>query len=272
MTQLYELDYDRTPFWRWDHLGLTACQKANYGNARNWFYPFRSGLNGFHSRMSGAAHHYQMIYAWLPQARWPKEFEYHISTFFFHADSALECLTFALNSLGYGIFGDGFLSVSDERSLRQISPNLMLDGLGGRRAPASATGFNRVFSKTKALWRSNISLIELVFEQHDVSKHRHTIYDGGSMRTDAPAGFWDLVQVEESDRPRFFPMKEVILGNDLRKPLEKRRHQEIEEWVYLEDIAAEFFDFISKTGHSILEDSTINIPIKVPLAANALDG
>ncbi len=86
----YILSYNRQPFWEWDRLALTACQKDNYGNAGNWFYAFRGGLNGFHARMAGAEHHYAMMHAWLPQVRTPQETEYHLAAFFFHIDSAIE--------------------------------------------------------------------------------------------------------------------------------------------------------------------------------------
>jgi hypothetical protein len=268
MSAPFELDYDKAPYWRWDHFGLAACQDGNYGNEPNWFYPFRGGLNGFHTRMEGAKYHYRMLHAWLPQRRLPTEFEYHLSTFFFNADSAVECLTFALNALGYAAFRGEFLSIADEKSLREITPQILLgnSSRSGRRSHTSPSGFSRIFQKTGALWRSRVSLLEQVFEQHDVSKHRHMIYVGGSGRTeDAPEGFWEELQVAEADRSRYYPMREIILGNDLKKPLEQRKSQHPEEFIYLEDIASDFFTLMSETGHTILEDSLTNIPLRVPL-------
>lgn len=267
MNTSFELVYDKVPYWQWDHFGLTACQRDNYGNNPNWFYPFRGGLNGFHTRMEGAKYHYRMLHEWLPQPRWPQEFEYHLSSFFFNADSAVECLAFALNALGYAAFREEFLSISDEASLRRIRPQLLLSDLPVLgRSHAQPTGFSRVFSNTCALWRSRLSLLQQIFEQHDVSKHRHMIYVGGSGRTeDAPEGFWEGLNISESERSRFYPMREVILGNDLKKPLEQRHGQQPEEFVYLENIAPDFFRFASDSGLTILADSVTNIPIQTPL-------
>src|SRR5258706_15623735 len=121
------LSYSRESFWDWDHFGLNACQDENYGNAGNWFFSFRGGLNGFHARMAGAEDHYALMHAWLPQVRSTKETEYHLASFFFHVDSAIECLVFALNALGWSIKANGFRDMKDASSLKRIGP---LDLLG----------------------------------------------------------------------------------------------------------------------------------------------
>jgi hypothetical protein len=259
----YVLSYLREPFWNWDHFVLTACQAANYGNFGNWFYSFRGGLNGFHARMAGAEHHYALMHAWLPQPRSPKETEYHLAAFFFHIDSAIECLVFALNALGYAVKKSSFRDIGDASSLRRIGPP---DLLGDpKRGVKQLKGYTELYPNTVALWASSRPLLELVFEQHNVSKHRHMIYEGGSMRTDAPPDFWENLDIKEEDRRHFFPVRDVILGNDLRKPLEKRKAQKVEEFIYLEDIADEFFSLISEVGRLILDDSTSNIPIQKKL-------
>ncbi len=86
------------------------------------------------------------------------------------------------------------------------------------------------------------------------------------MQTDAPSGFWDQLNITEENRHHFFPVHEVILGNDLRLPLEKRKQQAVSDLVYLEDIADEFFSFVSQTGSTIIHDSVSKIPINKPLS------
>ena len=175
MTELnYALTYVKEPFWDWDAFGRTACQDANYGNNCNWFFSFRGGLNGFHARMAGAEHHYALMHAWLPQIRIPKETEYHLATFFFQVDSAVECLVFALNTLGCAVKKNGFRDIGDASSLRQIAPQDLLGNPLKGLKPLS--GYIDLYPKTVALWASQRSLLDVTFEQHDVSKHRHGIY------------------------------------------------------------------------------------------------
>ena len=209
--------------------------------------------------MAGAEHHYALMHAWLPQERSPKETEYHLAAFFFHIDSAIECLVFALNALGYTVKKSGFLNIGDTSSLKEIMPKNLLGNTQNEFKPLP--GYTEFYPTTVALWASSRPLLDLVFEQHDISKHRHVIYQGGSTRTDAPPGFWDQVDTPEENRWHFFPVHDVILGNDLRQPLEKRKQQKVDEFVYLEDIAEEFFTFISATGRTVLDDSKLNIPL-----------
>lgn len=265
MTEEFELTYDKKPFWAWDFFVLTACQERNYGNRPNWFFPFRSGLNGFHTRMRAAARNYYLPHAWVPYQRWPSDFEDNVATFFFNADSAIECLTFALNALGHAAFEAEFLSIADEVSLRKISPKILMcpRGSDGKTSPV---GFSRVYPRTTHLWQSRGDLLRKIFEQHDVSKHRHSISVSGTGTRQAPEGFWEAVgNPDESDRNRYCPMTEIILDNDLKKPLEERAYQEPEEWEYLEGLAPDFFAFVSETGHAILRDSIENVPINVEL-------
>ena len=255
----YTVTYDREYFWRWDHFTLTMCQGSNYGNEGNWFYSFRGGLNGFHARMAGAEHHYNLMHAWIPQTRSTKETEYHLATFFFQIDSAIECLVFALNSMGYAIEKNGFRRIDDSASLRRISPLDILGDINKNISPLK--GYSKIFPKTSNLWASKRDLFTRIFEQHDVSKHRHTIYVGGSMRNDPPPGFWESLRVPNECRAQFMPVREVILGNDLKQPLEKRKPQAINEFVYLEEIAVDFFELMTQTGLTILEDCMSNIKI-----------
>jgi hypothetical protein len=104
-----------------DALGLLACQDYNLGNQGNWFFSFRSGFSGFHSRMASLEEHRALVYEWHPNALLPGH-ERHIAIILFCMDSAFECTVFALNALGQARQPTGFRTVTDEGALRQISP------------------------------------------------------------------------------------------------------------------------------------------------------
>jgi hypothetical protein len=82
-----------------DALALLACQDYNLGKQGNWFFSFRSGFSGFHSRMTSLEEHRAFVSEWHPNALLTG-FERHIAIILFCMDSALECLVFALNALG----------------------------------------------------------------------------------------------------------------------------------------------------------------------------
>jgi hypothetical protein len=263
-TPKFELSYDRRAFSAWDYLALTACQSDNYGNQNNWFFSFRGGLHGFHARMAGAEQHYSAMHAWSPMPRNPVETEYHLAAFFFHADSAFECLVFALNALGFATKKTGFRDITDVKALRNVRPQDLL-GKSANGVGSPLQGYIEVYPTTVQLCAKSRATLEVIFEQHDVSKHRHTIYQGGDMRMDAPPGFWDMLKVDETNRYRFWPVRTVILGKDIREPIDNRKTLSAEEVVYFEEVAERFFSFVSSLGAAILNDSESNINISKPL-------
>ena len=97
----FSLQFDSAPFEALDQLALLARQDYNLGGAGDWFGEFRGGLYGFYGRLHGVQIHYSEVHAWLPRARIPTDTEYQLTTILFQMDSALECLTFALNALGW---------------------------------------------------------------------------------------------------------------------------------------------------------------------------
>ncbi len=42
-------------------------------------------------------------------------------------------------------------------------------------------------------------LIDIIIDQHDVSKHRKTISCGGKVRFDAPPDFWKEIAIDENN-------------------------------------------------------------------------
>lgn len=256
--RIYTVTYEKGNFWKLDEYGLSMNQVSNYKKTSDWFFSFRGGLNGFHARMAGAEHHYNLMHGWVPQPRSIKETEYHLASLFFQLDSAIECLVFAMNAIGCAVQGDGFHDINDEKCLRRISPSNILGG--AQRHPGKLKGYSTIFPRTTALWVSHVNILNIIFEQHDVSKHRHIIYLGGSSRNDPPSGFWDSLGIPEECRPEFAPVREVILGKNLKQPVMNWGNN-AEQFVYLEEVVVDFFKFINLTGEAILNDVIENIPL-----------
>ena len=134
----YTLEFDLSSYNDLDNFALLATQSYNLGDKDDWFGQFRGGLYGLYNRILGVEVHYHEVHSWTPPLS-PisgiQRAEYHLSSILFNMDSAIECMVFALNALGYITNSTQFLDVSDEKKLRKISPNNILgkppDYLGG---------------------------------------------------------------------------------------------------------------------------------------------
>ncbi len=196
------LPFDLRPLEKLDQLALLASQDYNHGNSGNWFGCFRGGLHGIQARIWAAQKHYYEVHAWIPAPRIFAHAEYHLASIFFNMDSTIECMTFALNALGNCVAAADFRDVTDERALRRISP---LDILGdkGRKPPVPPLpGYGKYFPSLQAHWQNCRTFIQLIADQHDVSKHRETIFQGGQLRDDAPSGFYESLGVASDDQRR----------------------------------------------------------------------
>ena len=118
----YVLTFDSTAWDELDEFALLACQDYNFGNASDWFGCFRGGFYGMRSRLRAIQQHYFKVHAWLPVPRILADAEYHLATALFHMDSAVECMTFALNALGNSVAPGAFRDVTDDKALRRILP------------------------------------------------------------------------------------------------------------------------------------------------------
>jgi hypothetical protein len=116
----FDLPFDLSNYKYLDQFALLACQSYNLGNSNDWFGNFRGGLYGFYARIYGLITHYKTVHAWLSSPRVPMEIEYHLASIFFSMDSAIECLTFAINALGFAAAPRAFRDVSNEKALKQI--------------------------------------------------------------------------------------------------------------------------------------------------------
>ena len=257
------LPFDPSSFERLDQLGLLTCQDYNLGNSNDWFGSFRGGLHGVYSRINAVYKHYYEVHAWIPAPRTPGEVEYHLAAIFFNMDSAIECMTFALNAFGNSIASADFRNVTNERSLRRISPQDILGDPGRTPAIAPLPGYAKFFPTLQAHWQNNCALIQQIVDQHDVSKHRETIFEGGRVRNDAPPGFYEALGITREDprRWQFQPMGEIILHPKPKSPKVTRVPTPVAEQIHLEPMATSFCQFINESSRYCLSDVESTIPL-----------
>lgn len=262
----FDMEFDLGAYQELDQFALLCCQEYNYGNTTDWFGSFRGGYYGSCARIYGVRTHYLAVHAWIPRSRMPAETEYHLASIFFNMDSAVECLTYAFNALGYCASGNtSFRDVTKPNMLRQISPYDIIGRARAKTPSPPLSEYKEFFPSVKQFWTSKIDMLATIFEQHDVSKHRHTIFTGGKARTDPPPGFYESMEIDDSpsQRARFWPMKEIILEDDPKSPRQDRMPQPKEDRKLLEQLVPEFRDFVVETGIRALQDARANIELKV---------
>jgi len=266
----FAVHFDSEHFESFDRLALLVRQDYNLGGTGDWFGEFRNGLYGFYARLYGVQHHYSEVHAWLPRVRIPTETEYHLASTLFQMDSALECLTFAVNALGWAAMPSGFRDVTDEGALRRISP---LDILGDSTRPTPdrpQPGYASIFPSFQVLWQSQVRLIGQIRDLHDVSKHRRSIFVGGKRRLDSPDGFYESLGIPEESSNRedsilrtlLSPEAEIILESDPRSPSVHRVARPVGQRDLLEHLVPSFAEFINSSGAAGLADAQTNIPLK----------
>lgn len=242
-----------------DSLALLACQDYNLGNAGNWFFSFRGGLSGFRSRMVSLEEHRELVYEWHPFA-FINMHERHIAVILFSMDSALECTVFAMNALGQARDKAGFRDVSEVAALRRIS---LQDVLGTSKSPP-LSGYMAIFPKFQRHFSNNASLIRLVQDNHDVSKHRQQSFWGGKTRSDPPPGFFDRLGYppEHPARNIIAPMSEVLIPIEPKLPIEVLPSDR-SSWTKLESLIDNFRTFINEAICLAHQDAkaTLNLPI-----------
>ena len=253
MSNDYALKFDLSPYGDLDDFALLANQSYNLGDKDDWFGQFRGGLYGLYNRILGVEIHYRGVHSWtspLSPISGIRGAEYHLSSILFNMDSAIECMVFALNALGYIANSTQFLDVSDEKKLRKIAPNNILGGV--------VEGYDNYFPSLKNYWDENRDLIYKISEQHDVSKHRSMIFSGGSSRNDPPHGFFE----KWGKQALFTPMAEILLTSEPKTPWRKRQPQEYKDIDKLESVAEGFCTFINICGVKVLEDARSGIKLK----------
>jgi hypothetical protein len=255
MSNDYNLKFDLSSYVDLDNFALLADQSYNLGNKGDWFNQFRGGLGGLYTRILGVRIHYREIYSWkLPMS--PicgiQGVEYHLSSILFNMDSAIECMVFALNALGYIANPTQFLDITNEKKLKQISPYNILG-----KPQVRVKGYDNYFPSLRNYWHDNRDLINKISEQHDVSKHRSTIFTGGRIRNDPPPRFFEKLGIEgdEEKQALVSPMAEILLTSQPKTPWPKRQPREYKEIDKLEDVTERFCTFINMCGVKVLEDA-----------------
>ncbi len=257
------LPFDLSDYGLLDQFAQLACQSYNLGNRADWFGSFRGGLYGFHARIHGLITHYLNVHEWLPAPRIPSETEYHLASIFFNMDSAIECLTFALSSLGYAAAPEAFRDMSSEKALMQISPKDIIGEPSAKLPRPPISGYKLFFPKFQAHWQAHSDLLSTIIEQHDVSKHRETIFEGGMSRLDPPPGFYEALGIgdDRAEQSMYWPMAEIILRKNPKSVRGGRRPQEAADSVLLETVASDFCLFINKSGECAFQDAEAHIKL-----------
>jgi hypothetical protein len=244
-----------------DALGLLACQDYNLGNQGNWFFSFRSGFSGFHSRMASLEEHRALVYEWHPNALLPGH-ERHIAIILFCMDSAFECTVFALNALGQARQPTGFRTVTDEGALRRISPR---DVTGTAQTPP-LPGWLALFPRFQHHCVDHSALLTLVADNHDVTKHRQSGFAGGKIRSDPPHGFYERLGVPDGHplRSLIAPMQEILMPLRPKLPMEARS-SDLADWTHLEQVIEDFRRFINEAV--CLANSDAQATLQLPVSA-----
>jgi hypothetical protein len=234
-----------------DGFAFSAQQPQNLGDNSNWFYYFRGGIHGLYARIHGVKTHFYEVHAWYPRIRLLIETEYHLSSIFFNMDSAIECFVFALNALGNAIAPKEFLDVTNDAALREVALRNIIE-------PKPLPGYSLFFPTLQEHWRANQDVLNIITEQHDVSKHRHTIFHGGQARLDPPPGFYEKLGIDNNPNAQadFWPMAEIILQPEPKVPLSKCQSPTQNNTKILEPIAETFCEFINTTCIKAYQDAT----------------
>jgi hypothetical protein len=250
------LTIDLSSFKALDDFALLACQSYNLGNNPDWFGSFRGGLYGMYARVDALVHHFYQVHSWVPVPRFPQDAEYHLASALFAMDSSFECCTFLLNALGCAANAGEFQSITDHRAMKNITPDNIV---GATPRP----GYANYFPSVQALWLSHHDLIRTVMDQHDVSKHRSSIFRGGKVRMDPLAGLFEALGLKD-DPHRFAiaPMEEIILIADPKRPPATRGSVPLAEQLSFEQVVRDFAKLIESTGGEALQDAKANIALK----------
>jgi len=265
MPDEYTLAFDLSSYEALDDFALLADQKYNLGDRGDWFNHFRGGLYGLYARVLGVRINYHAVHSWalpVPFMNSIQRAEYHLSSILFNMDSAIECMVFALNALGYIADSSQFKDVTSEKDLKKISPYNIL-GLPPNYSNGFVSGYDSYYSSLKSYWHQNRDLILTIFEQHDVSKHRQAIFTGGKMRDDPPLGFFEKLKLESDQVRKSFvsPWEEIILTPQPKTPWRQRQPKGYMDIDKLENIAERFCTFINMCGVKALEDAKSNIQL-----------
>lgn len=255
----YILKFDWRPFAELDSFALLCDQEYNFGDRDQWFLRFRGGLINLRARLYGVSIHYRALHTLgIVSVSNQIATEYNVATLFFNMDSAIECLIWALNAIGYAIDENNFIDIKNPKSLKTIGPH----NIWGR-DDQKVKGYTTIFQLLTNHLVSNKRLYETIRDQHDVSKHRQTIFRGGKSQMDIPKKVWDDIGIGDNIEQQILlaPWEEIILDpNPKTFPCEKSAVS-ANEVPKLENITRDFAEFINECGRFALTDAKNNIKL-----------
>jgi hypothetical protein len=255
----FTLSFDLSPLGTLDKFGLLATQIYNLGDRGNWFYYFRASAQGVDSRVYGISLHYYELHAWLPKRRHRTETEYHLASLFFNMDSVVECFVYMMNALGFAADALSFKDITNQKAMRAIAPRNVI----GDAKQSPLVGYGKFFPNVQKLWVDNRALIELIMEQHDVTKHRFAYGLNGRSRNDPPPGFFESLNIDLKFKYEFSPVEEILLETEPKIHFDQRTaSRAYEDAKKLEPVAEEFAAFINASCKLVVRDATqyINLP------------
>ncbi len=272
MTNDYTLQFDLSTYGKLETFARQANKADNLGDKGDWLNHFLRGLEGLRARVLGVEIHYSAVHSWelvaLPgipfqmiEPHLYKVTEYHLSTILFNMDSAIECIVFLLNALGYAVDPVKFKDVTSEQELREIAPWNIL----GRRIRSKiefVKGYEHYFPTLKGHWHENQDLILKIFEQHNVSKHRSAIFEAGGRRMDPPPDFFERLGIKDrAQQIVVSPFGEIGLPSEPKIPWRQRKCLKCQNTDKLEDVAKKFQTFINMSGVKALGDAQKTIKL-----------
>ncbi len=148
----------------------------------DWISEFCGGVLGFRARISGVQHELAELSHVRDVRLDPADLDYHLAALFFAMDSALECLAYALNAIGWACAPSDckcYMDLHVEKSLKGINIGIYTN------AKNSCTN-NKCpsFPAMRKCWQAdaNKKCIDRLTQQHDVTKHRRATMAGHGQR------------------------------------------------------------------------------------------
>ncbi|MCJ7508963.1 MAG: hypothetical protein MUO85_09600 [candidate division Zixibacteria bacterium] len=261
----YVLGFDLSSYHNLEVFARRANQEDNLGDKGDWLNHFIWGLGGLRARVLGVKLNYSAVHSWeltkavvLSGINVYDLNEYYVSTILFNMDSAIECMIFMLNALGYAVDPNQFRDVANPEELKRINPRNILSD----EEKYKVSGYAKYFPSLKDYCTENRDLICKIAEEHDVSKHRSAIFEGGMHRLDLPYNFFEELGITDKGLQIVFsPFAEIILPSQPKIPWRQRNHVEYKDITNLENIAEQFREFINICGVKILDDAGNNIKL-----------
>ena len=256
----YDLIFESDALRELDAFALLCRQDYNYGGNGKWFSDFRGGLYGAYNRINGINDSYKRLHSWLPIRKTQQLVETNLANLFFNMDSCLECHVYFLNAIGYCKSPTDFHDITDETALRRIS----IHNIIGNANADPLDGYVKYFPNVVDHWQTNETLLDIVIEQHDVSKHRRKNYVGGELDINPPDEFLSAFGgVDDfSKNFMFHPMKKILLEPNPKIPASKKPQYTHEELIVLEDFVPKYVEFVTETGALALKDARTNIDLQ----------